>query len=118
MDENVRETYRLLVRLLHPDQQTDPQLKNIAEAQLRKLNRIYAVLADPQKRAHYDAMLRGANERPAMAVNDEAGATLKRWLRRIAFLGAGTTVRGGVVWTTGSAMRDAQDGPTGILRPA
>ena len=44
--DQVRETYRSLVRLLHPDQQTDPQLKAIAETQMRKLNRIHAILSD------------------------------------------------------------------------
>ena len=42
--EEIRDAFRALVRLLHPDQQTDEQLKDIAENQMRKLNRIYAVL--------------------------------------------------------------------------
>jgi curved DNA-binding protein CbpA len=52
--EQIRDAFRLNVRLLHPDQQTDPQLKDIAERQMRKLNRIYAVLSDPQARRLYD----------------------------------------------------------------
>ena len=45
--EEIRDAFRLFVRLLHPDQQTDPQLREIAEQQMRKLNRIYTVLSDP-----------------------------------------------------------------------
>ena len=55
--EEIRDAFRALARLLHPDQQTDPQLKKIAEAQMRKLNRIYAVLSDPELRRDYDACL-------------------------------------------------------------
>ena len=73
--EHVRETYRSLVRLLHPDQQTDPQLKAIAETQMRKLNRIYAVLSDPGRRAKYDQLLRGASQPPSTS---ERGAPSAR----------------------------------------
>jgi curved DNA-binding protein CbpA len=55
--EQVRDAFRLHVRLLHPDQQTDPQLKEIAESQMRKLNRIHAVLSDPETRRRYDETL-------------------------------------------------------------
>jgi hypothetical protein len=52
--EQIREAFRALVRLLHPDQQTDLQLKDTAEKQMRKLNRIYDTLSDPEKRRQYD----------------------------------------------------------------
>ena len=55
--EQIRDAFRLFVRLLHPDQQTDPQLKDIAEKQMRKLNRIYDVLSDPESRRRYDEIL-------------------------------------------------------------
>src|SRR5580658_1163533 len=55
--EQIRDAFRLFVRLLHPDQQTDPQLKEIAEKQMRKLNRIYDVLSDPEGRRRYDEIL-------------------------------------------------------------
>jgi len=55
--EQIRDAFRLFVRLLHPDQQTDPQLKEIAETQMRKLNRIYDVLSDPESRRRYDEIL-------------------------------------------------------------
>jgi curved DNA-binding protein CbpA len=55
--EQIRDAFRLFVRLLHPDQQTDPQLKDTAEQQMRKLNRVYAVLSDPESRRRYDENL-------------------------------------------------------------
>src|SRR5579863_8861305 len=52
--EEIRNAFRALVRLFHPDRQTDPQLRDIAEKQMRKLNRVYAVLSDPERRRRYD----------------------------------------------------------------
>ena len=66
--EQIRETYRLLVRLLHPDQHTDPALKRAAEVQMRRFNQAYAVLADPDRRRQYDAELHAPPERPAPLV--------------------------------------------------
>jgi hypothetical protein len=62
--EEIRDAFRLFVRLLHPDQHTDPQLKEIAENQMRKLNRVYAVLSDPESRRHYDEDLEDARVVP------------------------------------------------------
>jgi curved DNA-binding protein CbpA len=74
--EEIREAFRSLARLLHPDQQTDAQLKDIAEKQMRKLNRVYAVLSDPERRRQYDevpddeygpAVVPGSPFRPGVA---------------------------------------------------
>lgn len=46
----IRESYRNLVRLLHPDQYTDPALKNAAEGQMRRINKSHSVLSDPERR--------------------------------------------------------------------
>jgi hypothetical protein len=51
--EQIREAYKILVRLLHPDQQTDPALKRAAEIQMRRINHAYAVLSDPAQRRNY-----------------------------------------------------------------
>lgn len=63
--EEIRESYRTLVRLLHPDQQTDLALKAAAETQMRHLNERFAVLSDPDRRRRYDQELAGVAERPA-----------------------------------------------------
>jgi curved DNA-binding protein CbpA len=64
--EEIRDAFRLFVRLLHPDQQTDPQLREIAEQQMRKLNRVYAVLSDPESRRSYDELLDGVFSSPVI----------------------------------------------------
>ena len=52
--ETIKDTYRTVARLLHPDQQTEPVLKETAERQMRRLNHIYATLGDPERRRRYD----------------------------------------------------------------
>ena len=61
----IRDSYRNLVRLLHPDAQTDPQLKQAAEVQMKRLNHIHSVLTDPERRRRYDAECAEGSERLA-----------------------------------------------------
>jgi len=56
-DEEIRQAYRALARLLHPDNQPEPKLKSAAERQMIRLNEILATLTDPQKRRKYDESL-------------------------------------------------------------
>jgi curved DNA-binding protein CbpA len=65
--EEVRQAYRTLVRLLHPDTQPDDRLRAVAERQMKRLNEILATLTDPQKRRQYDDTLRSATPRTAAA---------------------------------------------------
>jgi hypothetical protein len=76
--EQIREAYKLLVRLLHPDQQTDPALKRTAETQMRRINRAYAVLADPDRRRQYDTDAKAPPERPAPLVIRTPSAVVVR----------------------------------------
>ena len=55
--EEIRDAYKLAARLLHPDVQRDPRLKDLAECQMKRLSDVLAVLMDPQARARYDATL-------------------------------------------------------------
>jgi curved DNA-binding protein CbpA len=76
--EEIRDAFRLFVRLLHPDQHTDPQLKEIAENQMRKLNRVYAVLSDPQRRRQYDEDLEDERVVPIIVNSPHPGLRLPR----------------------------------------
>lgn len=80
-DEEIREAYLNLVRLLHPDSQRDPALKRFAETQMRRVSRAYAVLSDPERRVRYDRTLSndGAEETPVPA---EAKRSVGRWRAR------------------------------------
>jgi len=55
--EQIREAYKLVARLLHPDKQREPRLKDMAECQMKRLSTVVAVLLNPQERAKYDAGL-------------------------------------------------------------
>jgi hypothetical protein len=56
--EDIRKAHRRLVKLVHPDQQPDPDMKLLAETQMRRLNTIVATLLDPAQRGEYDEALR------------------------------------------------------------
>ena len=86
--ENIRDSFRALVRILHPDHQTDQSLKAIAERQMQKLNRIYAVLSDPEQRSQYDQVLRGEDAPPTIIFSPAAGVSLRQVLGRFAWIGA------------------------------
>ncbi len=66
--DQIREAYRSLARLLHPDQQQDEELRRLADIQMKRLNAVYSVLSDPQRRRRYDASLKRASEPPLMPV--------------------------------------------------
>jgi curved DNA-binding protein CbpA len=55
--DEIRQAYKLLARLLHPDGQPDARLKAMGECQMRRLNEILAILTDPKKRRQYDESL-------------------------------------------------------------
>ncbi len=50
----IRQAYKSLVRVLHPDQQQDLDMRRLSELQLRRLNHLYQVLSDPEQRRIYD----------------------------------------------------------------
>lgn len=63
--EEIRQAYKTLARLLHPDGHVEPDLKPMAERQMQRLVEIVSVLSDPGKRSHYDEMLLLGNRLPA-----------------------------------------------------
>jgi hypothetical protein len=105
--ETIRDSFRALVRLLHPDQQTDEHLKSIAEKQMRKLNRIYAVLSDPEKRRDYDDLLAAPLVPPA-AFNPVHSITAKALVTRMVWVGLAMLGVAIVIWV-------ATDPPAGPM---
>jgi DnaJ domain len=105
--EQIRETYKLLVRLLHPDQQTDPALKRAAEMQMRRINQAYGVLADPDRRRQYDADLRAPPERPApLVIRTPSAVVVRTQLQRgpIIWLGVAVLSLGILLWLSTQAQ--------------
>jgi len=105
--ETIRDSFRALVRLLHPDQQTDEHLKSIAEKQMRKLNRIYAVLSDPEKRRDYDDLL-AAPLAPPNSFNPVHSITAKALVTRMVWVGLAMLGVAIVIWV-------ATDPPAGPM---
>lgn len=95
--EEIHDAFRALVRLLHPDQQTNIQLKEIAERQMRKLNPIYAVLSDPERRRRYDAELREGYV-PAIIVNAPPLGEFRRPRRRFEWFAAALVGAAFLLW--------------------
>ena len=66
--DEIRQAYKALARLLHPDAQTDPKLRELAECQMKRLGEMVAILSNPQKRQQYDGE-RAKGERPVVKVD-------------------------------------------------
>lgn len=102
----IRDAFRLYVRLLHPDQQIDAQLKEVAEAQMRKLNHIYAVLSEPESRRRYDRILE--EEYPAPIVLNVQAPHAQSFLARLSWAGAIVLSAMLLVWLATSAQSGLQ----------
>lgn len=55
--EEIRQAYRNLSRLLHPDQQDNEELRRLADRQMKRLNGVRDILTDPVQRRKYDLSL-------------------------------------------------------------
>jgi curved DNA-binding protein CbpA len=53
----IRQAYKMLARLVHPDAHSDEALKETAERQMRRLNAMLETLLDAEQRRAYDASL-------------------------------------------------------------
>jgi curved DNA-binding protein CbpA len=107
--QEIRDAFRALVRLLHPDQHTDGQLKDIAERQMRKLNRIYSVLSDPLRRRRYDDLLRLDEEPPPPIVfNAPAISSLQSLGARFGWIAAVVLTVVFLVWLASESASGPQ----------
>ncbi|MGA2038128.1 MAG: DnaJ domain-containing protein [Bryobacteraceae bacterium] len=82
--EEIRQAYKMLARLLHPDAQPDARLKAMAECQMKRLNEILATLTDSQKRRLYDESL---HESPRAALEWAPAAPPDYWYYNVLHLG-------------------------------
>ncbi|MFB3776730.1 MAG: DnaJ domain-containing protein [Bryobacteraceae bacterium] len=90
--EEIHRAYRSLARLLHPDQQTDDDLRRLAEAQMRRLNEIHDALVEPARRREYDAALGRSLALSLTKAAGEAPRTLPFTFRDAGLLAAGFAV--------------------------
>jgi curved DNA-binding protein CbpA len=66
--DTIREAFRNVAKVLHPDAQTNPILKESAEVQMKRVNHLYEVLSNPEQRRRYDQELADPPERPATLI--------------------------------------------------
>src|SRR5258707_14977477 len=92
--EEIRQAYKTLARLLHPDQQSEEPLRKVAELQMTRLNEIVAVLTDPLRREQYDASIHSAIVTTPAGFQEEVP-----WWRRI-HIGQFHFSVGTIVWST------------------
>jgi len=93
--QEIRQAYRVLVRLLHPDTQADEELRLAAERQLTRLNSMVAVLSNPELRRAYDRELAGSETRRIVVAPSAPAAAPAVWphaaaefaVRRVTFAG-------------------------------
>lgn len=72
--EEIREAYRSLAIVLHPDKHTSPALKASAENRFRAIQRAYEVLSDSEKRSIYDHFgVRGLTQSWSLVSRSSAG---------------------------------------------
>ncbi len=100
--EEVREQYRVLVRLFHPDQFSDPVMKAAAEGQLRRFNEIEAVLTDPAKRRVYDFTLLQERSEAPIVIQAPPPARMERRIPwgSLAWGAAAMACAGAIVWVS------------------
>jgi len=58
--QEIRQAYKVLARLVHPDGKEDQQVREMAQRQMQRLNEILAILTDERARHYYDATIMGA----------------------------------------------------------
>ena len=110
--DTIREAYRNVARLLHPDAQTNPALKESAEAQMKRINQLYDILSDPERRRRYDQELAEPPDHPSTIVIQAPPAAGQSLLRRGGngvWLGATAVCAASIIWL---AAREPTATPT------
>lgn len=77
--QEIRQAYRVMVRLLHPDTQSDSDLRLAAERQLNRLNAMVAVLSTPELRRAYDLQLDLQPSRRLVPAPPKPAPEFARW---------------------------------------
>src|SRR5579864_3900693 len=77
-ETEIRKSYKCLTLLLHPDQQQNPEVKILAEGQMKRINGIIEILTDPERRRAYDESL----DAGALIVRQKQLTAWFAWVRR------------------------------------
>ncbi|KNE56003.1 hypothetical protein AMAG_01847 [Allomyces macrogynus ATCC 38327] len=86
--EQIKDSYKKLCMVFHPDKNPDPDAKEAAEKQFQKISRAFEVLSDPRKRTYLDLYgpdcpeLKGLAVGPVLKTPDEIRADYENRIRR------------------------------------
>ena len=122
--EEIRQAYKELARLLHPDRQHE-NTRRLAECQMKRLNAMLGILTDPDQRRCYDAELAagragGWPASPAVLALVRLGPGLAAFGRRAGSVWLATAVigLGSILWFfRHSSTGPAEPAQAGALRP-
>lgn len=89
--EEIRQAYRHLVRLLHPDRCSDEAMRQVAALQMRRLNAVLHILTNPAERDRYDLTLVPLEKPEMCARPPHRGAPAWLWPALGTILLAGVT---------------------------
>lgn len=109
--DDIRRAWKRLARLCHPDLQTDPEMRETAEVQMRRLNHVLSILTQPWERAQYDLLLHseqsGAAHWDERPVRRNPARELFRFDRKAAvWLACGTLIAGVLAVIVLASLRD------------
>jgi curved DNA-binding protein CbpA len=123
--EEIREAYKQLARLLHPDTLRDERVRVVAECQMRRLNALYETLAHPERRRAYDQSIHPtALMLPEDASDELVPRSTWQWLlARLkgpdgAWVGAGSIVLLMMIWTLAGTSPPPQPVPRAAAEPS
>jgi len=127
--EEIRESYKQLARLLHPDTLRDERSRLVAECQMKRLNSVYETLTHPERRRAYDQTI-GFSAPDPLLLPEDAAERVSRWAWLVgklrgpdgAWIGAGAIVVLMIAWTladsSGRPLAARVIEPPEDLRPA
>jgi curved DNA-binding protein CbpA len=118
--DTIRDAYRNAARLLHPDAQTNPVLKESAEVQMKRINHLYEILSNPERRRRYDQELAEPERPTAIIIHSlpSAERLLQANSGTLVWLGATVVCAAFIIWlTTRDSSMPAVD-PPAALHPA
>src|SRR6266496_2336358 len=96
--EEIRSAHRTLIRLLHPDQQTEAGLRLAADIQMRRINAMVDILLDASRRRDYDEKLCNPPRIPAIRVAIRARAYTFSILSLVGIVALAVVITVAAIW--------------------